>query len=142
MECIYRGFSSKILSISQRQPLIMVIEKKDGVNRNIKNWRPILLSNVDTKILSKFVSNKLEAVLPTLIFSQQTAYVKNRFIAESGRLISDIIIISDWYNIKGFLVTMDIEKAFDSLGYDFFSVWRTFGLSKIFYHLEWNFIKR
>ena len=57
--------------------------------------------NVATKIFSKAISTKLNAVLPTLIFSQQTDYVKNRFIEESGRLISDIIEISDWFNIGG-----------------------------------------
>ena len=40
---------------------------------------------------------------------------KNRFIRESVRLISDIIETSDWFNIEGFLIIMDTEKAFDSL---------------------------
>ena len=71
--------------------------------------------NVDTKILPKAISNKLTTALSTLISSQQTAYVESRFIGVSGRLISDIIEISGWFNITGFLVTMDIEKAFDSL---------------------------
>ena len=67
--------------------------------------------NFDTKVLSKAVSNKLKTILPMLISSQHTAYVKNRFIGESGRLMSDIIEISGCFNITGFLVTMDIEKA-------------------------------
>ena len=46
---------------------------------------------VDTKISSKAISNKLKTVLPTLISPQQTAYVKNSFFGESGRLVSDII---------------------------------------------------
>ena len=75
--------------------------------------------NVDTKILSKAISNKLETALLTLISSQQTAYIKNRFIGESGRLISDITEISSFFNITGFLVTMDIEKGFDSLDHSF-----------------------
>ena len=50
--------------------------------------------NVDTKILSKVILNKLKTALSMLISSQQTAYVQNRFIGESGRLISDIIEIS------------------------------------------------
>ena len=61
--------------------------------------------NVHTKILPKAISNKLKTVLLTLISSQQTAYVKSRFIGESGRLISDIIEISGWFNITGFYVT-------------------------------------
>ena len=89
--------------------------------------------DVDTKILSKAISNKLKAVLPTLISSQQTAFVKNRFIGESGRLMSDIIEISDWFNIEGFLVIMDIEKAFVTLDHDFLSsVLRKFGFGKNF----------
>lgn len=54
----------------------------------------ISLINVDIKILSKAISTKLKTVFPTLISSQQTAYIKNRF-----RLISYVIEISDCFNI-------------------------------------------
>ena len=131
MESVNQAFHTEILSISQRQAIIKLIAKNDHNKRYIKNWRPISLLNVDTKILSKAISNKLKTVLPTLISSQQTAYVKNRFIGESGRLISDIIEISGCFNITGFLVTMDIEKAFDSLDHSFLiSVLKKFGFGK------------
>ena len=107
------------LSTSQRQAIIKLIEKKDRDKRFIKNWRPISLLNVDSKIISKALSEKLKEVLPDLISSQQTAYVKNRHIGENGRLISDIIEITKIRKIGGFLVTMDIEKAFDSLDHNF-----------------------
>ena len=58
-------------------------------------------------------------VLPDLISSQQTAYVKNRFIGENGRLISDVFEIAKLKILEGFLVAMDIEKAFDSLDHNF-----------------------
>ena len=71
--------------------------------------------------------------MPTLISSQQTAYVKNRFFGECGRLISDIIEISGCFNITGFFVTMDIERAFDSLDHSFLvSVLKKFGFGKYF----------
>ena len=54
-----------------------------------------------------------------MISSQQTAYVKNRHIGESGRLISDIIEIAKIRKTEGFLATMDIGKDFDSLDYNF-----------------------
>ena len=72
------------LSISQRQAVIKLIEKKDLDKRYIKNWKLISSLNVDTKNLSKAISKKLKTVLPTLIFSQQITFVKNRFIGESG----------------------------------------------------------
>ena len=75
--------------------------------------------SVHSKIISKALSEKLKEVLPDLISSQQTAYVKNRHIGESGRLISDIIEITKIRKMGGFLVTMDIEKAFDSLDHNF-----------------------
>ena len=40
-------------------------------------------------------------------------------ILESGRLISDIIEVTEIRNIEGFLVTMNIEKAFDLLDHNF-----------------------
>ena len=46
-------------------------------------------------------------------------YVKNRHIGESGRLISHITEITRLKKLEGFLVTMDIEKAFDSLDHNF-----------------------
>ena len=75
--------------------------------------------NVDLKIISKAISEKLKEVLRDLISSQQAAYVKNRHIGESGRLISDIIETTKIRNIEGFLVAMDIVKAFDSLDHNF-----------------------
>ena len=109
----------------------------------IKNWGPISLLNFDTKILSKAVSSKLKIVLPTLVSSQRTAYVKNGFIRESGRLISDIIEIGGWLNIAGFLAIMDIEKAFDSLDHIFLiSLLKKFRFRKRKYYQDRNLIKR
>ena len=69
MESVNQAFHTKILSISQRQAVIKLIEKNDRDKRYIKNWRPVSLLNVDTKILSKAVSKKLKTALPTSISS-------------------------------------------------------------------------
>ena len=49
----------------------------------------------------------------------QTAYVKNRFISKSGRVISDILEIANTFALEGFPVTVDIEKAFNSVNHRF-----------------------
>ena len=113
------GVKKKILSVSQRQAIIKLMEKKDRDKRYIKNWRPISLLNFDYKIFSKALAKKLIDVIPNIISGEQTAYVKNRFIGESGRLTSDIIETTDIFNLSGYMVTMDIEKAFDSLDHTF-----------------------
>ena len=43
--------------------------------------------------------------------------MKNRSIVEGGRLISDILKMSESLNLKGYIVTVDIEKAFNSLSH-------------------------
>ena len=39
------------------------------------------------------------------------AYVKKRFVDEGGRLNSDILEMIERLNLKGYIVTVDIEKA-------------------------------
>ena len=99
------------LSSSQRPAVMGLIEKNDRDQRFIKNWRPVSLLNVDSELISKTLALTLKNVLPSLISPNQTAYVKNRFISESGRLISDILDVSVQLNIENVLVTIDIQKA-------------------------------
>ena len=42
---------------------------------------------------------------------------KNRCIREGGGLISDLLDMKECLNKEGFLVTVDIEKAFDSVNH-------------------------
>ena len=60
-----------LISTSQRQAIIKLIEKKIRDKRFIKNWRPVSLLNIDSKIISEALSEKLKEVLPDLISSQQ-----------------------------------------------------------------------
>ena len=74
---------------------------------------------MDYKIISKALASTLQNVPPNLISPQQMAYIENRLIGKSGRLIADIIEITDVLSKEGFLVTVDIKKAFDSLDHNF-----------------------
>ena len=52
------------------------------------------------------------------------------------RLVSDIIEMTDLMNIKGYIVTADIQKAFDSLDHDFLlATLEKFNFGKNF--IEW-----
>ena len=78
--------------------------------------------NTDLKILSKAAAAKLKSVYSSLKTLQWTAYIQNRYIGEAGRLISDIVDISDKLSLDGYLVAVDTEKAFDSLDHEFLLV--------------------
>ena len=76
--------------------------KKGKDKRFIKNWRPISLLKFDYKKVLEALAGRLKKILPVLISHKQTTEVKNRFICETGRLISDIIEVSDVFNIDDF----------------------------------------
>ena len=74
------------------------------------------------KIIGKALASRLKETLPKLTFFQQTAYVRNRFVGEGRRLISNILEMSESLNLKGYIVIVDIEKAFASLSHSFLLV--------------------
>ena len=61
---IRKSFLTEELSTSQRQAVIKLIDKD---KRLIKNWRRISLLNVDSKLISKSLANKLQDVMPNLV---------------------------------------------------------------------------
>ena len=95
------------------------ILKKRQKQGFIKNWMPILLLNTGMKIIIKFLSTRLKNVSPFLVFSNQIAYVTSRFISKNGGVISDILEMINTLTLEGFLVTIDIEKAFHSVNHTF-----------------------
>ena len=107
------------MSISQKQAIIKLIEKKDRDKRFIKNWRPISFLNVNMKLISKILASRLKSVISTIVNENQVACVSNRFISESSRLISDVLEITNTLDIEGLLMAIDIEKAFDFINYSF-----------------------
>ena len=88
-------YHKKALSTSQRQAVIKLIEKKDRDKTLLKNWKTISLLNVDLKIISKAFASRLKTVLPSITSLKQAAYIERRFICEGGRLISDILSVTN-----------------------------------------------
>ena len=44
----------------------------------MQNWQPILLLNVDVKLVSKTLAERVKNALHEIISSNQNAYVRNR----------------------------------------------------------------
>ena len=88
-----KSFLKEELSNSQKQAVIRLIEKKDKDKIYIWNWRPLSLLNTDVKILSKVLTLRLKKTFPFLISTNQN--VDGRFISKCGRIVSDLLEISD-----------------------------------------------
>ena len=115
-DSIKKSFISGELSTSQKQAVIKLIERKDRDKQLIKNWRPVSLLNINTKLISKVIAIRLKKVLNNLTSENQIAYLSN---SEGGRLIFDIVEIIDLLQFEGILITVDTEKAFDSVNHLF-----------------------
>ena len=107
------------LSVSQKQAVLTLLEKRGKSRLHIKNWRPVSLLNVDYKILTKCLAERIKQVLPKIIHHTQCGFVKGRNIAEVIRCIFDVLEDTDHRNIDGMMIAVDFEKAFDSLNFDY-----------------------
>ena len=119
LESINFSYTKKELSISQKQGIITLLPKSDRDIRYLKNWRPISLLNTDYKIITKCLAERLKNVLPFLIHSNQTGFLKNRYIGSNIRLLLDLIEYTNETNEPGMILSVDFEKAFDTVSWDF-----------------------
>ena len=76
------------------------------------------MSNFDLKLI-KSLATTVKNLFSNLIDSRQTAYVNERFIGESSRLLDDVIKACDIQKISSYLLTVDFKKAFDSVNHKF-----------------------
>ena len=81
--------------------------------------RPITLLNVDYKITSKAIATRIEKLLPLIINSTQTGFIKGRYVGENIRLINDILEQTKAQDIPGILLLLAFRKAFDTVEWDF-----------------------
>ena len=61
------SFQLEEMSASQRQAIITLIDKKGKDRSYLENWRPTYLVNVDAKIASKVIANRIKCCLPDII---------------------------------------------------------------------------
>ena len=119
LDCYRYSLEVGELSNSQRQAIITLLEKKGKDRSYLVNWRPISLLNFDYKLLTKVLANRVKKVIPSIISSSQTAYVRDRSITDSVKLVQDIIHLLDLQKSPGLLLLADFQKAFDSINWKY-----------------------
>jgi hypothetical protein len=77
-------------------------------------------------IIHVWIANRIKAFLPKIISRDQNGFIKGRFIGENTRVIYDIIEYAEQNDIPWLLLTIDFEKAFDSLEWSFMEQVLTF----------------
>ena len=91
----------------KRKAVITLIHRgKDLARDNLKNWRPISLTNSDYKLLAKCLALRLGDVIND-VSGDQVGYIKGRRVLMLLRLINDV---TDQLNVQqkpGLLLMID-----------------------------------
>ena len=115
VETLNTVYSRGVLSISQRRGLVTLISKADSDTLKLTNWQLITLLNVDYKMAFKAIATRIKKVLPQLIHTDQTGFMKDRFIGQNIRLLCDLLEQTELKNIPGVLLQLNFCKALTHL---------------------------
>jgi exonuclease III len=128
-------YSSKenTLPQSHYESIITILPKEGKDIRQLKNWRPITLSNCDAKIITKALATKLSKVLEPIIDKSQTAYIPGRSVADNLRSNFFTKKYCRQNNLNTVLISLDAKKAFDSVDHQYIEeTLRAYGFGKKF----------
>jgi len=91
---------------------LVLIPKKEEVD-TFGDLRPISLNTFVNMIISRVVHGKLVAILPQIISTNQTGFVKGRSITENMLLKEIIRDINKRNKLHNVIVKLDMAKAYD-----------------------------
>ncbi|PKA55718.1 5'-3' exoribonuclease 2 [Apostasia shenzhenica] len=99
--------------------LLVLIPKSNDIN-NWKDFRPISLTNVKMKFLSKIIVNRLRNVLPNIISHNQTGFVPGRGIVDNILLAQELFhTINSGKRGANIALKLDMEKTYDRVEWKF-----------------------
>ncbi|OMH78689.1 Transposon TX1 uncharacterized [Zancudomyces culisetae] len=119
---LYELFNSPLQNYNEHLGgSIISLIPKTGDLRQIKNYRPISLSNCDEKILTRILASRLQNIIGKLINQSQTGFIKGRSIFDNIHMTNNLLgfgqLDPDKYN--GHLILLDQEKAYDRVDWDY-----------------------
>ncbi len=113
------AFTTGNLTNSFRTADINLIPKKGGDLKKIKNWRPISQLNCFYKCISRVFAERLKKYMNKLTPCSQKGYANSRYCQEVLMGVIDTVEKCKTKKIKGALLSLDIQKAFDSLSHSY-----------------------
>lgn len=101
------------------QAYITLVPKIDKDHTLCGNYRPISLTNLDLRIYSKIIANRLTPIIPRYIHLDQVGFVKGREARDNTLKTLTLLEYVQRGSIPSCLLAIDAEKAFERLGWSF-----------------------
>ena len=108
-----------ILPPSHLESTLTLLPKEGKDGREVKNWRPITLTNCDAKIITKVLANRMSKHIDSIVDQSQTAYVPGRSVMDNIRCNMFLKEYCKKHRIDGVLTSLDAKKAFDSVSHEY-----------------------
>jgi hypothetical protein len=116
---LVRDFENGDLNVSRLNYAIITLIPKEPDAREMRKFRPISLGNCSLKIISKAITNRISPIGDRIIASNQTAFIKGRFILESVVAAQELIHAAHVSGVGALVLKLDYEKAYDRVSWSF-----------------------
>lgn len=100
---------------SWREAVITVILKENKDKQEYGNIRPVSILNLDYKLFASILARRLDKLMPDLIHSDQTGFIRQGQTLDNITRTLHIIEQTVKDKTKSMMVGLDVEKAFDSV---------------------------
>ncbi|KAN0022219.1 hypothetical protein ACTFIU_004391 [Dictyostelium citrinum] len=119
---LFNHFWKNEIPTEFKQGIIIIIYKNKGDPNHLDNYRPITLLNVDYKIYSKIINNRIIKFLDKVISPFQSGFVPSRLLHDNIIALNTTIErinreIPNNQSLSPIITFYDFEKAFDSISH-------------------------
>ena len=109
----------------------LTLIRKEEMDTNPKQFRPISLCNVIYKIITKVVANGVKPIMTFIISKEQAGYMEGRQIMDTVILAHEVIHSLKSTKTPGILIKLDISKSFDKASWQYIpSILDSFGFDR------------
>lgn len=121
----------KIIPPSWRDAIVSVIPKEGKDKLICGNYRPASVLNIDYKLFTAIISQRLEKILTGIIRKDQTGFIRQRQTQDNIRKTLHILNHAVRQHVETPVPSLDAEKAFDSVRWTFlYKVMSKFGFHR------------
>ena len=99
---------------------ITLIPKSDKDNTEKENYKPISLMNIDSKVLNKILTNRIQQHTKKLIYNDQVGFISGmQGFFDIHKSINVIHHINKLKDINHMIISIDAEKTSDKIQHPF-----------------------